>query len=158
MTKVLMGSNAAHVACEKLMAMSEKFGTTVQNIIELNGEFDSGLTEAFTEHVTLDQIKSSHNGASRILQFAAKATHESAYIRMVHANSFPGLGTVAKRDRLTMLTIIDLLKKREIVLKKYEQKRQDRGRKDLQYKTLKKNERFEEAQKLEQALEAIKNE
>lgn len=37
-------------------------------------------------------------------------------------------------------------------------KRQDRLRKDLQYKTLKKQNRFEDAQKLEQQLEAIKNE
>lgn len=37
-----------------------------------------------------------------------------------------------------------------------QQKRQDRGRKDLQYKTLKKQERFEDAQKLEGLLEAIK--
>jgi len=156
MTKVLYGTNDAHSACEKMLSAADKFGQAAQAIVELNGDMDNTLDNTFGSPSELDAVKNSINGASRILQHAAKAVHESTHIRMSNANSFSIMGTGAKRDRLTMLTFLDILKQREQLRKKHEQKRQDRTRKDLQYKTLKKNGRFEDAQKLEQLLDAIK--
>ena len=149
MTKVLFSTNDAHTGTEKLLASSEKFTQAQQAIIELNGEFDSQLA-SFGSKKSIGAIQQSLNAGSRIMQRAAKSVHAAAHMRVSFANSFSTIGTCAKRDRLTMLTINELLKEREQLIKKHESKRADRLRKDLQYKTMKKQERFEDAQKLEQ--------
>ena len=119
-TKVLFGGNDGLASCEKLLKTSEKLNQAQQALVELNGEFDSNLDSTFGDQKLVDSIKRSWNGSSRLTQNASNAILEMAHLRMTHANSFSILATSAKRDRLAMLTVVDLLKQRATRAKKHE--------------------------------------
>lgn len=122
-TRVLFATNDAHSGTERLLSSAERFSQAIQALVELNGEFDSNLGAGFGPRDATSALKASLNGSSRIAQHAAKAVHEASSIRMSFANSFSMLGACAKRDRLTMLTFIDILKQRENLRKKHEVRR-----------------------------------
>ena len=122
-TRVLFATNDAHTGTERLLSSAERFSQAIQALVELNGEFDSNIGAGFGPRDAVNELKASLNGASRIAQHAAKAVHEASSIRMSFANSFALLGACAKRDRLTMLTFIDILKRRENLRKKHEVRR-----------------------------------